>query len=57
MTDRELLARVIEDSGMPARQYAVQVLLRDERTVRRWLSGDSPIPQPVLDFLRAHRVK
>ena len=55
MTDRDLLERVIAASGMSARQYAVQILLRDERTVRRWLSGASPIPQPVVDFLRLHR--
>ena len=51
MTDRELLAQVIEQSGMSARRYATRVLLRDERTIRRWLDGSSPIPQPVLDFL------
>ena len=53
MTDRDLLARVIAASGLSARQYAVTVLLRDERTVRRWLAGDSPIPAPVLTFLRS----
>lgn len=36
---------------MSAREYAVRVLLRDERTVRRWLAGDSPIPDPVVQFL------
>lgn len=52
MTDRELLAQCIARSGLSARQYATTVLLRDERTVRRWLAGDSPIPEPVLVFLR-----
>ena len=47
----ELLRTAIERSGLSARQYAVTVLLRDERTVRRWLAGDSPIPQPVVEFL------
>lgn len=37
---------------MSAREYAVRVLLRDERTVRRWLAGDSPIPDPVVEFLK-----
>lgn len=52
MTDRELLAQVIERSGLSARQYAMTVLLRDERTIRRWLAGDAPIPEPVLKFLK-----
>lgn len=52
MTDADLLARVIAASGLSARQWAMKVALRDERTIRRWLAGDSPIPQPVLDYLR-----
>lgn len=47
----ERLRAAIEASGMSARQYAADVLLRDERTVRRWLAGDSPIPDPVIRFL------
>lgn len=46
-----LLRSAIERSGLSARQYAVTVLLRDERTVRRWLAGKSPIPDPVVTFL------
>lgn len=46
-----LLRDAIEASGLSARQYAMQVLLRDERTVRRWLAGDSPIPQVVVERL------
>lgn len=45
------LRSAIEASGLSARQYAADVLLRDERTVRRWLAGDSPIPDPVIRFL------
>lgn len=52
MTDRDLLAKAIEASGLSARRFAAEVLLRDERTVRRWLSGESPIPEPVLRFLK-----
>lgn len=48
---KQALAEAIAASGMSARQYADQVLLRDERTVRRWLAGDSPIPDPVIRFL------
>ncbi len=46
-----LLRSAIERSGLSARQYAMTVLLRDERTVRRWLAGEAPIPDPVLAFL------
>ena len=53
MEARDLLASAIEASGMSARQYAVEVLLRDERTVRRWLAGDSPIPAAVVRFLES----
>lgn len=45
------LRTAIAASGLSARQYATQVLTRDERTIRRWLAGDSPIPQAVLEFL------
>lgn len=48
-----LLRAAIEASGLSARRFAVEILLRDERTVRRWLAGDSPIPEPVVRFLEA----
>lgn len=48
----ELLRAAIARSGLSARAYATEVLLRDERTVRRWLAGDSPIPEPVVSFLK-----
>lgn len=47
-----LLRQRIEESGLSDRQFALQVLRRDDRTIRRWLAGDSPIPQVVMDFLR-----
>jgi hypothetical protein len=46
-----LLRQRIAESGLSARQYAMQVLTRDERTVRRWLAGDSPIPRAALNAL------
>jgi hypothetical protein len=52
VTDADLLRAAIERSGMSARAFAVRVLLRDERTVRRWLAGESPIPAVVRDRLR-----
>ena len=46
-----LLRAAIVRSGLSASRYARDVLVRDPRTVRRWLKGDSPIPQRVVDFL------
>lgn len=51
VSEMALLKEAIERSGLSARRFAVQVLIRDERTIRRWLAGDSPIPDAVLRFL------
>lgn len=56
-TPRKLLELAIAASGLSARQFAKTVVLRDERTVRRWLAGDSPIPDAVVDWLRAQGQK
>lgn len=48
---RELLEQRISESGLSARRFAMEVLLRDERTIRRWQTGDSPIPEIVADWL------
>lgn len=47
----QILRDAIKASGLSARRFAVEVMIRDERTVRRWLAGDSPIPRVVLDRL------
>lgn len=52
VSDRDLLALAIERSGLSARAFARNVLWRDERTVRRWLAGESPVPAVVADRLR-----
>jgi hypothetical protein len=57
MNDPELLAAAIKASGLSARQYAERVLVRDERTIRRWLAGDSPIPKVVREMLEAQVAK
>lgn len=49
---RDLLEAAIEASGLSARRFARTVLLRDERTIRRWLAGDSPIPAAVVTWLK-----
>ncbi len=46
MTDADLLREAITASGLSARRFAVAILWRDERTVRRWLAGDE-IPDVV----------
>lgn len=51
MTDVELLRARILASGLSARRFAREILTRDERTVRRWLAGKSPIPKAVIQFL------
>lgn len=52
MTDVELLQAAIKKSGLSARQYAMQRLTRNERTIRRWLTGQTPIPKVVIPFLK-----
>ncbi len=46
-----LLRAAIERSGLSVSAFARDRLIREGRTVRRWLAGDSPIPQMVLDWL------
>lgn len=47
-----LLKRVIERSGLSNRAWAETVAWRDERTVRRWLSGEIEIPKNVRERLQ-----
>jgi hypothetical protein len=49
-----LLKKRLEESGMHINDFA-KLLIRNERTVRRWLDGDSPIPQVVVDFLKTYK--
>ena len=46
-----LLRQRIEESGMSPRQFAVEVLNYDERTIRLWLAQTWPIRAVVVDFL------
>jgi len=48
---RDLLRRRITESGLSLTEFAETVLLRERRTVARWLDGDSPIPQRVQEWL------
>lgn len=47
MDDKELLSRAIEVSGLSVRQFAKQVLVREPRTVWRWLAGENALPTAV----------
>ena len=45
------LALAIHRSGLSSSAYARTVLVRDPRTIRRWLAGHAPIPKSVLEYL------
>lgn len=56
LDDRTLLVVVIKASGLSVRRFAREQLARDERSVRRWLTGELPIPAVVRARLEAwHR--
>ena len=53
---RTLLAERIKESGLRTAPFARDVLIREPRTVRRWLSADSPIPNRVKEWLQGPTV-
>ncbi len=50
-----LLENLIQESGLSTARFAFEVLVREPRTVRRWLDGSSPIPKRVQDWIEAPR--
>lgn len=46
-----LVHKALAASGMSRTRFAREVVVRDERTVRRWLDG-GPVPDVVIDKLR-----
>jgi hypothetical protein len=46
------LRTLIERSGLSASAFARDVLIREPRTIRRWLAGDSPIPTVVVAWVK-----
>ena len=50
MTDQELLKLAIEKSGLSVRQFARQIVGREDRTIRRWIKGQ-PIPKAAKQWL------
>ena len=51
MTDSELVKVAVEASGLSVRRFATHILARDERTVRRWMAGEMPIPTVAREWL------
>lgn len=52
MTDHlTQLREAVRASGLSRSRYAREVLVRDPRTLRRWLAGSSPIPASVIAHL------
>lgn len=45
------LRELIDESGLSASEFARSVLIREPRTIRRWLAGDSPIPDVVIEWM------
>lgn len=52
----DVLRAAIDASGLSARRFAVELLVRDERTVRRWLTGE-PMPSVVREWLARYMVE
>lgn len=50
--DAEVLRHAIAVSGLSAQRFAVEILVRDERTVRRWIALQRPIPAVVVERCR-----
>lgn len=48
---RDLLRQALQRTGLSARAFS-HVLSVDERTVRRWIAADRPMPGPVIQLCR-----
>jgi len=53
VTPNPILRAAITASGHSSRGFAEDLLRVDERTVRRYLRGDWPVPGPVAQLCRA----
>jgi hypothetical protein len=55
MTDVELVEAAIRKSGLSSRMFAFEIMAgRDERTIRRWLSGGQPLTPGVREWLERY---
>lgn len=48
---RKRLRKAVADSGLSHRDFARLVVIRNERTLARWLDGHAPIPKEVRDLV------
>lgn len=55
--NRELLSALVTASGLSIAEFARTVVGRDERTVRRWLTGATEIPEQAADWLARAEVE
>lgn len=55
--NRELLSAMVAASGLTIGEFARTVVGRDERTVRRWLTGATEIPEQMADWLMRTEVE
>lgn len=57
----KLIRRMIDGSGLTIAKWAAEVPWRDERTVARWLAGDTEVPEvvrrPLLEMEAAGRYR
>jgi hypothetical protein len=51
LPDKELLSLAIKVSGLSVRRFARERLVREPRTVWRWLAGENDLPRAVRETL------
>ena len=57
MDDVELISRAIAGSGKSVRRFAREELVREPRTVWRWLAGENALPTAVREHLTEYIVE
>ncbi len=50
-SDHELLRLRVSESGLSQTRFAREVLIRAPRSVKRWLAGETSLPQDVRAWL------
>jgi len=53
----DLLRELLTESDLSMAEFARVVVARDERTVRRWVTGAMPIPGAVTQWLDRVRIE
>lgn len=52
-SDQKLIHAALEQSGLPRKVFAETIMVRDERTITRWIYGEVEIPEVARRKLRA----